>query len=157
MKYLFLSIIALFLFSILRAQPPAGDANAGDMYGSNIVANGAINGKKLTTQLKGGEKIDTKIEGTVLEVCPKKGCWIKLQLDDKSTATVKMKDYAFFVPTALEGKRIVIEGKAEIATTSVKELKHIAEDAKKAQEEIDAITEPKKEIKIIANGIRVIK
>ena len=81
---------------------------------------------------------------------------MKLQLDDKSIATIKMKDYAFFVPAALEGKRIVVDGKAEMATTSVKELKHIAEDGKKSVAEIESIKEPKKEIKILANGIIVI-
>jgi hypothetical protein len=157
MKHLFLSIIALFTISVLHAQPPAGNANVGDMYGDNITAKGAIKGKKLVASLKDGEAVDTKVEGKVLEVCPKKGCWVKLQLDDNSTATVKMKGYAFFVPTSLEGKRVVIEGKAERATTSVKELKHLAEDAKKSQEEIDAITEPKDEIKILASGITVVK
>jgi hypothetical protein len=157
MKHLFLSIIALFTISILHAQPPAGNANVGDMYGDNIISKGAIKGKKLVAALKDGEAVDTKVEGKVLEVCPKKGCWVKLQLDDNSTATVKMKGYAFFVPTSLEGKRVVIEGKAERATTSVKELKHLAEDAKKSQEEIDAITEPKDEIKILASGITVVK
>ena len=68
-----------------------------------------------------------------------------------------MKDYKFFVPTSLEGKNIEIDGKVELATTSVDELKHFAEDAKKSQAEIDAITEPKKEIKIMASGIKIVK
>ena len=157
MKHLFLSIIVLFSISLLHAQPPAGDANVGDMYGDNVTIQGAIKGKKLVANLKDGAAIDTKVEGKVLEVCPKKGCWVKLQLDDNSTATIKMKGYGFFVPTALEGKRVVVEGKAEKTTTSVKELKHFAEDAKKSQEEIDAIKEPKKEIKILASGIIVVK
>lgn len=55
-----------------------------------------------------------------------------------------MKDYAFFVPTALEGKTVVMEGSAESKTTSVKGIvTYYAEDAKKPQAEIDAITEPK--------------
>ena len=159
MKQLFLSLIAFCTVAILYAQPPAGAANVGDMYGENVTAKGAIKGKKLTAQLKktGEEKIDAKVEGTVVEVCANKGCWAKVKLDDQSTAMVKMKGYAFFVPTALEGKRVVIDGKAEMTTTSVNDLKHIAEDAKKPQAEIDAITEPKQEIKILANGITVIK
>ena len=60
-----------------------------------------------------------------------------------------MKDYAFFVPTALEGKTVVLEGSAESKTTSVKELQHYAEDAKKSQAEIDAITEPKTETRFL--------
>ena len=159
MRKLFLSIIAFLTISILNAQPPAGNANVGDQYGKVVSKKDAVKGKKLIVNLQKntGEKIDTKVTGTVLEVCPKKGCWVKLQLDDKSVATVKMKDYAFFVPTALEGKKIMVEGRAEMAETSVKELKHIAEDAKKSPEEIEAITASKREIKIVADGIKVIK
>ena len=40
--------------------------------------------------------------------------------------------------------------------TSVEELKHYAEDAKKSQDEIDAITEPKTEIRFMASGMVVV-
>ena len=159
MRKLFVSIIAFLTISILNAQPPAGNANVGDQYGKVVSKKDAVKGEKLMVNLgkNKGEKLDMKVTGTVLEVCPKKGCWVKLQLDDKSVATVKMKDYAFFVPTALEGKKIMVEGKAELAETSIEELKHLAEDAKKSPEEIEAITAPKQEIKILADGIKVIK
>lgn len=156
MKKLSLIAFCLFFFTTLMAQPPVGNANVGDVYGEKITAGKIINTESLSEKLNSGA-LQTKIEGKVLEVCPNKGCWIKLQLDDNSVATVKMKDYSFFVPTALEGKRVVAFGKVEMAVTSVNELRHYAQDAKKPQEEIDAINEPKKEIKILANGIEVIK
>ncbi len=156
MKKLLLSAIALVLFTVLFAQPPVGDANVGDVYGANVTVGKNFNAKKLTGKLQEGP-IDTKLKAKVLEVCPKKGCWIKVELEDKSEAFIKMKDYKFFVPTSLEGKNIEIDGKVELATTSVDELKHFAEDAKKSQAEIDAITEPKKEIKIMASGIKIVR
>ena len=66
-----------------------------------------------------------------------------------------MYDYGFFVPLDLKGKTVVLEGKSFIKTTSVDDQKHYAEDAKKSQAEIDAITEAKKEIRFIAKGIIV--
>jgi hypothetical protein len=156
MKKLLLSVFSLVSFTVLLAQPPAGDANLGDVYGDNVTAGKNFNAKKFTGKLQEGP-IETKLKAKVLEVCPKKGCWLKVELQDKSTAFVKMKNYAFFVPTSLEGKSIEIDGKVEMATTSVDELKHFAEDAKQTQAEIDAITEPKKEIKIMASGIKVVK
>lgn len=156
MKKLLLSVFALVTFTVLFAQPPAGDANLGDVYGDNVTAGKNFNAKKLNGKLQEGP-IETKLKAKVLEVCPKKGCWLKVELQDKSTAFVKMKGYAFFVPTSLEGKNIEIDGKVEMATTSVADLKHFAEDAKQPQAEIDAITEPKKEIKIMASGIKVVK
>jgi hypothetical protein len=35
----------------------------------------------------------------------------------------------------------------------VEELKHLAEDAGKSKEEIEAITEPKEELKFLATGV----
>ncbi|MNF17801.1 hypothetical protein D3C80_2215180 [compost metagenome] len=67
-----------------------------------------------------------------------------------------MKDYAFFVPTALKGKNVVLEGSAERKITSVDELKHYAKDAKKSKAEIDAIKSPKEEIRFLASGIKVV-
>jgi hypothetical protein len=80
----------------------------------------------------------------VLEVCPNKGCWLKLELPDGQQATVKMKDYGFFVPLAAKGKTVVIDGTVALKTTPVSELKHFAEDAKKSKAEIDAITPTQK-------------
>ncbi|MEO9021231.1 MAG: DUF4920 domain-containing protein [Ginsengibacter sp.] len=160
MKKLILVALTLFTVSALYAQPPAGDANKGDYYGDKVSATKPMKAKALNSALaKGDTEVgqNVAVEGKVLEVCPKKGCWVKVELDDKTVASVKMKGYAFFVPVSLEGKRVKIEGKAEIATTSVEELKHFAEDAKKSQEEIDAITQPKKELKILASGIQVVK
>jgi hypothetical protein len=67
-----------------------------------------------------------------------------------------MKDYGFFVPLAAKGKTVVIDGQAAIKIVSVKELRHFAEDAKKSQAEIEAITEPKRKVNILAKGIVVI-
>ena len=61
------------------------------------------------------------------------------------------------VPLALVGKTVVVEGSAEKKVTSVKELKHFAEDAKKPQSEIDAITKPKEEVRMQATGIKVVE
>lgn len=69
---------------------------------------------------------------------------------------VKMKGHSFFVPLALNGKEVVIDGMAEEKETSVEQLKHYAEDANKTKEEIAAIKEPKKEIIVEAKGVLVL-
>jgi hypothetical protein len=52
---------------------------------------------------------------------------------------------------------VIIDGKVELKTTSVAELKHYAEDAKKSKEEIDAIAKPEKEVRVLAKGIVVVE
>lgn len=159
MRKLFLTLFVIATGLIAQAQPPAGDAKPGEWYGEQINADGALKITDVAAKLDGGSVFegDTKIRAKILEVCPKKGCWLKLEIDDKTTAMVKMKDYGFFLPLAAKGKTVVIDGKIELKTTSVAELKHYAEDAKKSKEEIDAIKEPQKEVRILAKGIVIVE
>jgi hypothetical protein len=158
MKKVLFAFLATGFALIVNAQPPAGDANPGDWYGEKISANNAMPIKEAVSMLKGGaEQVEGKIKAKVVDVCAKKGCWITLELPNGDKATVKMKDYGFFVPMAAIGKTVVIDGEVKMKTTSVAELKHYAEDAKKSKEEIDAITEPKKEVRVMAKGIVVVE
>jgi hypothetical protein len=154
MKKMFLTLVMAGFGFIVNAQPPAGDAKPGEWYGEKISTEGALNINDVVAKLNGGSEFpEVKIKAKITEVCPKKGCWLKLELENGETAMVKMKDYGFFLPVSAKGKTVVIDGKVEIKTTSVAELKHYAEDAKKSKEEIDAITKPEKEVRVMAKGI----
>ena len=155
LRSIIFAFITLFA-TITFAQPPAGDAKKGDYYGEKPKAKGAMDIAELPAQLEKTPVIQTKVKAKVLDVCSSKGCWIELAVDDKTTAFVKMKDYAFFLPMAAIGKTVVLEGEAKLTTTSVEELKHYAEDAKKTKEEIEKITEPKTEIRVLAKGIKIL-
>jgi hypothetical protein len=158
MKKILLSLSIVILAAVANAQPPAGDAKPGEWYGEKITADGAMPITDVAAKLAAGtESMDTKIKAKIIEVCPNKGCWLKLELNNGETAMVKMKDYGFFLPLAAKGKTVVIDGEVKMKTTSVAELKHYAEDAKKSKEEIDAITKPQKEMKILAKGIVVVE
>ncbi|HQV61436.1 MAG TPA: DUF4920 domain-containing protein [Chitinophagaceae bacterium] len=154
MKKMFFTLVMAGFGFIVNAQPPAGDAKPGEWYGEKISTEGALNINDVVAKLNGGSEFpEVKIKAKITEVCPKKGCWLKLELENGETAMVKMKDYGFFLPVSAKGKTVVIDGKVEIKTTSVAELKHYAEDAKKSKEEIDAITKPEKEVRVMAKGI----
>lgn len=154
------TVFGFFLFFFLTlgavAQPPEGKALPGSVYGAKTTAEGAVTASEIPGLLKGKDTVPVKVKAVVLGSCEKKGCWMNLKIDDNTTAFVKMKDYAFFVPTDIVNKTVVLDGIAFVKETSVAELKHYAEDAKKPQKEIDAIKEPKKEIRFLANGILVL-
>ncbi len=141
----------------VNAQPPKTPVTAGTTFGTAISPDGATPVTDLPKLLEAEETVDVKISGEVTDVCPKMGCWLSLQMPDDSKVFVKMKDYGFFVPVDLIGKTIVIDGQAKVLRTSVDELKHYAKDAQKSDAEIEAIKEPKEEIRIIANGIVIVK
>jgi len=157
MKKMLFSLLFIASAFIINAQPPEGDAKPGDFYGAQVSQEGAIDIAKIPAMLAEKESFDAKVKAKILEVCPKKGCWLKLEVADGTTALVKMKDYGFFLPLAAKGKTVILDGEVKMKTTSVAELKHYAEDAKKSQAEIDAITKPEKEIRFTAKGIVVVQ
>ena len=95
----------------------------------------------------------SNIKGEIIDVCPKKGCWMNV-LVETDTVFVKFKDYAFFVPKqGVSGKTIYMTGEINNDTISVEMLKHYAEDANKSQSHINSITEPKIKLNMIADGV----
>ena len=97
----------------------------------------------------------TNISGQIIDVCPKKGCWMNVKVNT-DTVFVKFKDYGFFVPkTGIEGKHILMSGNIFRDTISVERLRHYAEDAKKSKEEIELIKVPEYKINMIANAVAI--
>ncbi|HEX7756865.1 MAG TPA: DUF4920 domain-containing protein [Niabella sp.] len=156
MGKLFLLLAAMVVMITVHAQPPAGTAATGTTYGKKTNAANAITVTELVDKMQQTDTLQTKVRGKVLDVCPQKGCWMTIGLPDQSTMFVKSRDYDLFVPVALKGKTVILEGVAFRKTTPVSELKHYAKDAKKPQAEIDAITEPKKEIRFQPTGVLVL-
>ena len=124
-------------------------------FGKKITENGAVSATELSTKMGKKEKMEVKVSGVVDAVCQAKGCWMTVVTTDGQTMRVRFKDYGFFVPKDISGKTVVFEGEAKVKTTSVAELRHYAEDAKKSPEEIAKITEPKHELTFLADGVIV--
>lgn len=169
MKLLLYSLVVFLNFSTIsfsqeaveKVSPPAGNAIVGDYYGADVsktVESKAISVGKLESKLTTENKIENiAVKGQVMDVCEKRGCWLTVKTESGSSFFVKMKDYAFFVPTSLKGKNVVLEGNAEKKITTVEDLKHYAKDAKKSQAEINAIISPREEIRFLADGIKVVE
>jgi hypothetical protein len=131
MRLLIYSVVFCLSFSLQafsqeaveKKSPPAGNAVIGDYYGKDVSVvsqDKAISVKDLEGMLMKDKKADNiVVKGLVTDVCEKRGCWLTLKTDDGASFFVKMKDYAFFVPTALKGKNVVLEGNAEKEVTSL--------------------------------------
>lgn len=135
------------------------DAPAIEVYGdSTITEAGAMDPAGFLAEMEGKDSLNAKLKTVVTEACSRKGCWMKLDMGNGKEMRVRFKDYGFFVPTeGMEGKQVVVEGKAYTDTTSVEDLRHYAEDAGKSEEEIAAINEPMIETSFEANGVIIEK
>jgi len=110
--------------------------------------------KEKFSTLKSGDTVPVKFTTKVLEVCQSKGCWMRMDMDQEE-AMVKFKDYAFFMPKDIAGKEIIVEGVAFVQEMSVDEQRHYAEDAGKSADEVAAITEPKRTLSVLSNGVLI--
>jgi hypothetical protein len=129
-------------------QPPT--PNATGEYGD--VNFNTKDAKAISTSAATG---DVVIKTTVAEVCPKKGCWMNVQgAKPGEQVRVTFKDYGFFVPTELAGKEVALQGRYVEHEETVAEQKHLLQDAKRPQAEIDAVTKPKKSLRFIASGVK---
>lgn len=107
--------------------------------------------------LEVGDTLTVKFAAVANEVCKKKGCWMKLTLSEEEESMVRFKDYSFFVPKDIEGKKVIVHGKAYITEMSVEKQRHYAQDGGKSEAEIAAITEPKRTLAFDADGVLVKK
>lgn len=153
MKYL---LSFAFLFAAFCGFSQIKEASKNVTYGAKITACGAIEVNLLEEKLNATDTYIGKVKGTVISVCEKKGCWMKLSQTDGDGIMIRFKDYKFFMSKNIVGKDVVLDGVGKKTTTSVEMLKHYAEDGGKSKEEIEKITEPKTEIEFIANGVLVI-
>ncbi|GAA4297182.1 DUF4920 domain-containing protein [Nibribacter koreensis] len=149
--------LVLCLSASAFAQDNVRPAKPGVTYGKKVTAKKAIAMTDLSSKLETAPEYKGKIEGTVVEVCKKKGCFMKLERPNGEAVMVKFTDYAFFMPMDIVGKTVVVDGTAKVTETTVERLQHFAKDAGKSAEEIAMITKPKKDIEIVADGVLVVK
>jgi hypothetical protein len=144
-----------FFLGVFSMNGQIQPAAPGVVYGKVSEEGNALPVDKLSTSLK-ENKYEGKITGEVAEVCQAEGCWIRIKKQDGSLMMVRAKDHAFFMPTNLVGKKVIIEGEAEVKEVSEAMRKHYAEDAGKSKQEIKKIKGTEKEIVFQAKGVRVI-
>ncbi|MBX0289840.1 DUF4920 domain-containing protein [Hymenobacter sp. HSC-4F20] len=125
------------------------------VYGASFAAAGARPVGELRQLLGTRDSAQVKLVGTAEAVCQAKGCWLTMALPDGQKMRVRFKDYAFFVPKDITGRRVVVNGWAHREVVSVAAQQHYAKDAGKSAQEIAAITHPQEQLNFEADGVLV--
>ena len=149
-KSLLSVLLSLAITIVVQAQDVSASTG---VFGKSIDEKGAIPIKKLQKEMSKAESLPIKVKGTITEVCQVKGCWMTMDLGNGEMMRIKFKDYGFFVPKDAAGKTATIEGVAQKELIDIDELKHLAEDAGKTEEEIQAIDRAKEELTFVADGV----
>lgn len=139
--------------------PTTETAGVAGTFGEAFTASEVVPAMELLTTASAEQLTDTlqtTLQGTVNAVCQAKGCWMTIAAGDDTEMMVKFKDYGFFMPKDISGREVIMHGMAYYQITPVDELRHYAEDAGKSVDEIAQITEPKKELYFLADGVQLL-
>lgn len=152
------SLLLAFCSAAVLSACAQSSSPDGKHYGITVSPENAVVYDDVMAKMTTTDSLPMKVTGKVKEVCQKKGCWMTLTSDKPGYPDMRVtfKDYAFFMPKNLSGKHVVVDGYAYVETTPVAVLRHYAEDAKKSKAEIDAITEPKREVSFEAAGVLIV-
>jgi len=107
-----------------------------------------------------GSEIELTVSGECVEICQKAGCWIEVAKSNGEIVFVKFKDHFTLPIETTTGRKVLFHGIGKLDTTSVEMQRHYLDDRAEsgesvAQEEYDAITEPKIGVSFLADGILV--
>ncbi len=128
-------------------------AAGGDGW-SHYGAEGKDKGPTVALGMISGDESNVIVEGAIVDVCPKKGCWMRVT-DGEQELFVRFQDYGFFVPMNAAGHGVVMHGTSVAQVASVEELRHYAQDAGKSAQEIAAITEPETRVTFFADAVYI--
>ncbi len=91
-----------------------------------------------------------RVSARVSQVCQKKGCFFIAQ-EGNSVVRIAFKDYSFFVPTDISGKRVTFVGEVISREVTADEAVHLAEDLGERAAHIA----PGRVFEIVATSVRV--
>jgi hypothetical protein len=157
MRNYFIVIIALFLFACQAEtnEMTPQEVSNGTFVGASFDLEEIIPASEILVLLTEEESEVVRVEGTVVEVCQSKGCWMTFDTTTDKNMRITFLDYGFFVPKDIAGQNVVLEGRGWVQKTDVNTLRHYAEDAGKPAEEIAAITEERIEYLFEASGVYI--
>jgi hypothetical protein len=150
-------MVTLFIVSAFLGQAVAfsgDDLENKRLYGEKLVA---MKATPLSEVLERDEEFDKKevtIEGTVVEVCQSKGCWMFIG-DGEHKLRVDFKNYGFFVPWDSEGKRVRVQGKVYRKLVDKNVARHWAEESSNPDVKPEDITEDVMMVMLTAFGVEM--
>jgi hypothetical protein len=149
-------ILGLALILLLPAQGLAKDPPklpAGDDFGAPI---GLAAPTRLSQVVEDPDAYAGRpvlLQGTVSDVCQRKGCWTVLR-DGDAHVRIRFKDYGFFLPKDATGRAIYAEGTVDVKTLSEDEARHYEEESRDGKP--DEVTGPRREVGFTASGVRLL-
>ena len=134
-------IFIVFILSLIYSCGNVGDKNAEketsnnvkQSFGDKIVLSDTVAISRILANAEDFVGRKVLVKGEILEVCPKKGCWIDLASDKAGDQIkVKVEDDVIVFPQSAKGKLALVEGKVEKIELTIDQarnwMEHLAEE-----------------------------
>lgn len=128
-----LSLFAPLALFALVALPASAEECAKKSYGAPLTLSESTPVATLLDHPQEHAGKSVRVEGTVIDVCAKAGCWLEIQAGEgERSLRVKVKDGEIVFPTSARGHQAIAEGTFEARELDraayVAWAKHLAEE-----------------------------
>jgi hypothetical protein len=96
------------------------------------------------------------MEGVITNECTEKGCWMQVAPTREGSTGVRVtfKDYAFFIPQAMVGRRARMEGTLKVTTHSKAAAEHLMHEGARLTKNSDGTAT---EVQFVASGVELFR
>ena len=145
-------LISFFIFSVptfAKSEVPVKS------FGSKITKKEQVPLSQLVGNFEKYKGQVVSFEATPKKVCEKSGCWMVLG-DGKNQVRTLFKDYGFFVPQTILGKKVKVQGVMEKKEVSAATRRHYLKDAGASAEDIKKIVSGESQFQFTAEAVEII-
>ena len=157
MKQLILIFACLSIIFAAQAgpSPKAKKANNETKFGGKIADTKTTSLAKVMSDFKNYEGKTVVFEATPEKVCETKGCWMVVKDGDKQVRTM-FKDYGFFVPKSILGKKVKVQGKMKKKHVSAATIRHFMKDEGKKLTDIQKVRTGRIQFEFEADAVEIL-
>lgn len=137
----------------LSAQSPVDSAVV--LRGAPVRAGAAIAVTRLVSAARTYTAKPVIVEGVITRECTEKGCWMQVApTADGNGMRVTFKDYGFFIPQSMVGRRARMEGVTKVTTHSRAATDHLIGEGAALVRNADGTAT---EVQFVASGVELFK
>jgi hypothetical protein len=135
-------ILKLLLITFISANIVFAVIDEKDKYGKDITLKEKTNISDILSNPEVYLDKAILVEGEILDVCPKMGCWMEIKSDvEGEKIKVKVKDGEIVFPVEAKGKNALVEGKVyKIDLTVDEAVEYYQHQAEERGDEFDPAT-----------------
>ena len=143
------------------AQKPAESKTEGEKFGNGVTLTDTVSIDALLADPNAFKGKTVRVEGTITDVCPKRGCWMELAGKEPGhKLKFKVTDGEMVFPVDSKGKHAIAQGEVSVRELSLEESKEYAKyQAEEYGKQYDpaSITTPTQVVRLDGTGAVISK